>query len=119
LPLNSDNFYRIEFVRPNGSVFYSEILPVSLKNVKPKELIVSPNPFSSHVNFSIKLEKSKKIQYRLLSIDSRIFASGEKTGQAGNNTFTIDNLSAIPDGTYLLQTIIDNQTYHKVIIKSR
>ena len=115
-PLPGDNLYRIEFVKPDGTVFYTEILSFSINN-KPKSLTVAPNPFTDHISFSIDLEKAQNVQYKLLSMDSRIITTGEKTGQAGTNAFSIYNLSAIPSGTYILETIADNQIYHKVLIK--
>lgn len=117
-PFANDNFYRIEFKRKNGSLFYSEVLPITIKSARTMDLLVSPNPFGDNVYFSVNLERPQKVQYRLLSMDSKLMASGTKTGEVGNNKFNIENLSALPRGTYLLQTIIGDETLHKVIIKA-
>jgi hypothetical protein len=117
-PYSSANFYRLEFVKKNGTRFYSEVLPISIRTSRSKAMAVLPNPFRSVVTFSIDLEQNQNVKYKLLSMDSRIVASGEKSGQYGFNSFTIDNLSNLPSGTYFLQVAVGSETYHKVVIKA-
>jgi hypothetical protein len=117
-PSNADNYYRLEFQTATGHTFYSNVVVVSLKNIKPTELVVTPNPFRDQIYFSLNLEKKDKVSYKLLDLHSRVITSGDRIGQPGDNKYTIDGLSGLPPGTYLLQTQVGEEHYHKMIIKT-
>jgi hypothetical protein len=117
-PYVDDNFYRLEFKRKDHTSFFSDVLAISPKISTANAMTVSPNPFNDHIYFTVSLDKAQKIQYRLIGMDSKLIVSVETQGQTGNNAYSIDRLSNLPPGTYLLQTITDGKTFDKVIIKT-
>lgn len=112
------NYYRIECLPSNGATFYSNIVTLAKKDQGRTEVQISPNPFRQAINFNILLKQKNRIVYKLIDFHSRVVATGEKIGQAGENRFTINNLERLPAGPYLLQAIAGDEMINKVIIKN-
>lgn len=117
-PFANANYYRLELVDKKGGITYTSTVVIVIKEQKPVDLQVSPNPFKQQVAFTITLSKPEKLMYRLVDMQSGIVRSEEKTGQPGSNKFYMENLTGIPAGVYLLQVIIGDEVYNKTVIKN-
>lgn len=118
-PAGKNNYYRLQFVPKNGNIFYSKTVVISIKDIKPIELVVTPNPFYQNIGFEINLPKNEKVIYKLYDFNSRLIYSGERIGQSGMNKFSINNLANMLTGSYLLQAIIGNEVHNKMVIKTQ
>jgi Stage II sporulation protein/Secretion system C-terminal sorting domain len=78
---------------------------------------LSPNPSNGIFTISIKVQKRKKLQVNLLTIDGRLLKKYDAEYINGSYNKTI-TLKTVPPGTYLVETWFDGQRMlNKVVIQ--
>ncbi len=116
-PLKSTNYYRLEIIKPGGSIFYSNIIAVMDDNALANSLTVTPNPFHQSVNFSINLPMAANISYCVLDFSSHVIQSGAYSGQSGQNVISINNMDQAPADMYILEVQVGNNRYFRKLVK--
>ena len=114
---DNSNYYRLKFTKQDGSTFYTAIAKAVFAKTLV-ELQASPNPFVQAVNVDVTLNTNEKINYNLINLNGKVVASGIKAGTIGANKITIENLTTLSPGIYLLQLTIGDEVYNRKIMKS-
>ena len=65
--MSSIIYYRIKQLDIDGKSSYSKILPVKLKN-ENRHIIISPNPFSTHLNINMEWNKNEIIAVKVINV---------------------------------------------------
>jgi SdrD B-like domain/Secretion system C-terminal sorting domain len=95
-------YYRVKLFDRNGAFRYSNTAVVRLRNSGIK---VWPNPFAGSLQISIRSEQSNSVQLQVNDIAGRTLLLQTRQLQRGVNQLSIDNLEALPSGTYILRII--------------
>lgn len=110
-------FYRIRSTGPDGNLYYSNIAVVKTGNTLLAAAIVFPNPFTEILQISMQLEKAGMIRVALFNAGGQLVRMQQHTGVLGRNTIVINDLSALPTGSYLVQIKAGGHTSFEKLIK--
>ncbi len=99
-------YYRIRSVNLDGTYMYSEIVLIKISSKGKYEVL--GNPFRSSLTVRYTVAQTGKLQLNLLDIQGRFIRKEELIASAGTGTFTINSLSGIPAGMYLLNFDMNN-----------
>ena len=108
-------YYRLKAVNLNGTYFYSDI--VLIRSNKKSTFKVFGNPFTDHILFQYNAGTAGKMTVQLADINGRILRKEEQQVTTGYAYYTVNNLSTLSAGTYILELWINNQRYAEKIIK--
>jgi uncharacterized repeat protein (TIGR01451 family) len=109
-------YYRLAQVDVDGKINYSKVIAVKLKGASDK-LSVSPNPFSSSINVSLSWDKTEVATAKIYNMQGAIVATKSIQLNKGSNYVSIDELSGLPSGNYLVQINSSNGSMVKKITK--
>ena len=101
-------YYSLRVVDVDGSITYSKV--IMLKSMATGPISVAPNPFKSHFQVTIRASENSKVQFRLTDVSGRILRTQTNELMIGQNAIMINNLDALPSGTYLLQVMTNKTT---------
>lgn len=108
-------YYRVKSVDIDGSISFSNIISLSLSQVK--EIKVWPNPFTNKVTVNLGgRPTSRMLLIKLSDLSGRTIWQKEESVGSGGNHITITALDKLPSGVYLL-TIVDRLSKEKTEIK--
>ncbi len=96
-------YYRLAQVDADGKINYSRVVTVKLQNSSANNFTVSPNPFSSSLNVSLNWGTNEAGVVKVINMLGRVVASKSIQLNKGENYVSIDELSGLPSGNYLLQ----------------
>ena len=110
-----ENYYRLSQTDKDGRKTYYNILKVVISDSN-LEIILSPNPVSSLVNFSIYSERREAITISISSSNGTIIRqwSIEKSAGRLEESFSVGEL---PKGTYFLQVKGSNYSETRTFVK--
>ncbi len=104
-PLTGTNFYRIKSIGFAGEIKYTNIVKVSLGDVKPSYTI-APNPVEgSTVNLQFKNQVGGRYNIRLLSSAGQVVYTTIVEHAGGNSTQLINLPASIARGAYKIEII--------------
>ncbi len=113
-PLTGTNFYRIKSVGVAGEVKYTNIVKVSIGDVKPS-FTIAPNPVEgSTVNLQFKNQAAGRYSVRLLSNAGQIVFTTIAEHAGGNSTQIISLPVTIARGSYQIEIIAPDKTTREV-----
>jgi photosystem II stability/assembly factor-like uncharacterized protein len=101
-------FYRIKIVDNNGDVSYSKTISIELP-LKGYELKVLNTIFSNSLSIRTTTPANSSLQVRLFDMQGRLHASKNISLQSGTTVSSIENISQLPKGNYLLQTEMERK----------
>lgn len=102
---NSVIYYRIKEVSENGSIMYSKVISIRDNQSGGATLSIAPNPVvhnSASIQINSKQANSRQL-LRLLGMAGNTVWQKQLTLAAGVHIISIDNMDAIPNGSYFLQ----------------
>ena len=99
----STNYYRLKIIHATGGFEYSKTIQV--KNPTAYAVIesITPNPFRGEVTVTLSLPKSQFVTIQLLDFTGREIKQVKTTASAGTNKISLDNLSNLPNGGYVVR----------------
>jgi hypothetical protein len=100
---SSINDYRLKIVHDNGSFEYSKTIQVKTGTASAVIESITPNPFRGEIAVKISLPKSQVITTCLLDVTGREIKQVKTTATSGTNNISLDNLSNLPNGTYVIK----------------
>jgi hypothetical protein len=109
-------FYRLRINDDAGSFKYSNVIVVKLSGTKIN-LSSYPNPFISTINVQVYADAKNTIQVNLFDGTGRVVRSLNSTVQPGNNFITIDQLSNLPKGMYIIEVNSGSTKVHQKLMK--
>lgn len=113
------SFYRIQFVQPSGKTIYTDVIKIDKGRIVVAELRASPVPFSEELNINFRADKNERVTCHLTDLNGKVVYKKDILATKGENNFTLDNLSSIPGGNYILRVNTSQKIYNKVITKVR
>ena len=108
-------YYRVKAISGDGSYFYSDV--VFIKSNRKTIFNILGNPFTDKLSFQYTTAENGKMKIQLLDISGRIIRREEQLITAGSAYYTIDNLSSLSAGTYVLELWINKERYSRKVVK--
>ncbi len=114
--LGKVNYYRLRMVDADLNFTFSKILIIR-NDAEPVVFKLSPNPVSTYLNVSFKLDKDEVIKLNIYDQMGRL--SKRYTLQAGKgiNAFTISDLGNLSAGNYIVELLGETLSVKEKIIK--
>lgn len=109
-------YYRIRSRNQDGTYMFSDVIKIKVNNGNSKIEILG-NPFRSSITFRYTVTQTGKLQYSLTDMTGRVYKREEFVVGAGSATYTINSLSGLPSGVYLLNIGIGNKRNTLKVIK--
>lgn len=109
-------FYRLKINNNTGGFKYSNVIAVKLNSTKIN-LSTYPNPFISTINVQVYADAKNTVQVNLFDGTGRVIRNLNTTVQAGNNFITIDQLSNLPKGMYIIEVNSGSTKVHQKLMK--
>ena len=113
-PLQGTSYYRLKEVSKDGSVTYSNIVPVTL--LANGTLIISPNPVYSSVHILLQSQTNENITFQISDMSGKMLATESKKVSEGMNTIVLPAAS-LSKGLYVLKVIEKNFVQNVKFIK--
>lgn len=114
-PLKGRSSYRLKLLNRNNINHYSEVRNIIIKEAIDKVSLI-PNPASTYATISINSNVNAEAYISLQDMQGRRFRNERYRLIAGTNSITLNNLNQLPDGTYIIQIIANQQVISKKII---
>jgi photosystem II stability/assembly factor-like uncharacterized protein len=108
-------YYRLKAVNANSTWFYSDV--VLIRSNKKTTFKVMGNPFSDHLSFQYNAGAAGKMSVQLSDMKGSVIRNEEQLVTTGTAYYTINNLSSLPAGIYVLELWINRERYTEKIIK--
>jgi hypothetical protein len=102
-------YYRLCIVAKNGNTEYSEIRKVNGNEQEEKELLVFPTMFSNTLTVSLNSVAKQWCQTNLYNLQGALVFTQRDFFEVGNYVIILRQLSNLPSGIYLLNTVMDKQ----------
>ena len=109
-------YYRLQQMDMDRRASYSKVVSVRVKQSE-KNLVISPNPFSSYLNINVNWSKAEMITARIINIQGKELLVKRVQLNKGANYIKIDELSNVPAGNYFIQFISSGETFSEKISK--
>ncbi len=110
-------FYRLKLINKNNKEYkYSKIVSV-YSNSSPFS-ISAVNPFNSSIKLNVSLPRQGIIELDLCDIFGRVVKKKTTELHKGNSQLTLDDLSTLSDGLYILRAICNGNVVNTKLIKS-
>lgn len=100
-------YYRIKSINLDGTYEYSDVIRIKISGKAKFEVL--GNPFTSSLTVRYTVPQTGKLQISLTDMQGRLLKAEETIAGSGTNTYSVNNLSAIPSGIYLLNLDMDKQ----------
>jgi hypothetical protein len=115
--VNSDIvYYRLRIVDISGKSSYTNVVVLRLDQAV-NSVSVFPNPVEGYTTISINADNQATGIYRLMDNTGKQIITKSFNAYKGTNSVTVDNLSALPRGVYILQIMLNNKLYTEKIVK--
>lgn len=111
-------YYRLKQVDIDGRASISKVVSVKLKKSIGK-FIVSPNPFRKNVNINIEWDKNETTIVKVFNVTGTEVVSKSVSMIKGFNYVSLDELSKVPAGNYIIQFNTANGKLIKQVIKQQ
>ncbi len=108
-------YYRIKMIDSDGKHSYSNVAMVKL-NTNEAEVAVYPSPFTSNLNIQYQSFVSTILSIRITDMNGKIVEDRIVDITEGKNIISIDNLSSLANGNYMV-LILDTENGTRNFIK--
>ncbi len=110
-------YYRIREVDIDGKVTYSNIASVRAGSTSNVAINVQPNPFTDKINCNIELSKAGPVTIILYNSNGSIIQRITQQAQAGINRISLNNLSILASGVYMVNITAGEQNFVQKVVK--
>ncbi|HVZ97489.1 MAG TPA: T9SS type A sorting domain-containing protein [Chitinophagaceae bacterium] len=111
----SVEYYRLKLVNTAGNIIYSKIIALYNKNVS--FAVTTANPFRNGIKMNIFLPAEGKVVVKLYDIFGRPVSKKEIQLNQGNSSVTLDDVSGLASGMYLLRTEFNHLVIQNKLFK--
>ncbi|OYU97544.1 MAG: hypothetical protein CFE21_04425 [Bacteroidetes bacterium B1(2017)] len=110
-------YYRLKQVDQDGKYTYSKVAIVSKDVKESKQVVVFPNPFTTHFDLVLTGAKNETITIETSNIEGKQVNSQVKTlNETGVNVLSTQNLESLPAGIYFVRvTHLDTIQVFKLV----
>lgn len=101
-------FYRLKMVDTDGKFRYSNVIVLRKDDHNIKGISLAPNPvLSGQATLRLDAITNTVIQIRIMDLTGKVMSQQNTRVSAGANSITLNNISQLQPGNYLLQVIQD------------
>lgn len=111
-------YYRLKQIDIDGKSYLSKVVSIKLKKTV-SDFIVSPNPYRNNVNINIEWDKNETTVIKVFNVAGAEVVAKSVKMIKGNNYITIDDLSKLQPGNYIIQFNTSNGKLIKQVIKQQ
>jgi uncharacterized repeat protein (TIGR01451 family) len=112
---SSQRFYRLKVIQKGGTVNYSGII---LLNLKDLDVEATPNPFDRDINVQIRLKTAEQVRIRLLDFAGREIYNTTETLGIGSHSLSVRIPAGLAKGMYMLDVRAGtDQLFQKKLLK--
>lgn len=108
-------FYRTKMITTSGAARYSRTVALEA-NAKAFFKVLS-NPFREQLVLNMTLTSAETVVLNVYDSRGALIKKQTFSGNAGNHTFSIDQLSSLSRGVYLVEAISGKQRFAKQVVK--
>lgn len=108
-------YYRLRSVDNDGSYMYSEV--VAIKSNDGQKFEVLGNPFSQSLSIRYTTSRTGKLSVSITDLQGRVMRREELIAGAGTGTYTINNLSGLSSGIYVVSFNLDGKNSSIKVLK--
>ncbi|HSU28791.1 MAG TPA: hypothetical protein VLJ68_10440 [Chitinophagaceae bacterium] len=107
-------YYRLKSVNIDGSYAYSGIIMIRISSLGKFEVL--GNPFVQSISVRYSVPQTGPVEFQLLDTKGSLLRKEKTIAGAGPGNYTMNGLSALPPGIYLLNIdMLENRTVFKVV----
>jgi len=110
------NYYRLKMIDLDAQFQYSATVFAKTMSSETK-MAAFPNPFSSNLQFTVKTNTLEVVSYQLFSSNGLAVKSQRLPAASGTRSYSVDGLSQLPRGVYLLKINSGAETQTFQLIK--
>lgn len=110
-------YYRVREMDVDGKVTYSNIASVRAGSAANVAINVQPNPFTDKINCNIELSKAGPVTIILYNSNGSIIQRITQQAQAGINRISLNNLSILASGVYMVNITAGEQNFVQKVVK--
>jgi hypothetical protein len=100
-------YYRLRMIDNNGAAKISNVVIVRLGGIKISNIY--PNPFVESVRVELDAKTKENAQVRIVDMNGKVVVMQQEQLQIGGNQFTINGLSRLAKGTYVIEVITSTE----------
>jgi hypothetical protein len=116
-PLGKSNYYRLKMVDQDGKFTYSKSLLIR-NDVESLIVKISPNPVTTYLNVSFKLDKDEVVNLNIYDQMGRVTKRYTLQGSRGINVFNISDLNNLSAGNYVVELKSETISAKQKLIKN-
>lgn len=102
-------YYRLKQIDKNGTISYSTVITIKLKQTVGVDVQVSPNPFIEKVVVRFSSSINQLATVRFVNVAGQVVLNKQVPVNKGFNNLSISQLNQLPTGNYVVNVIADNQ----------
>jgi len=111
-------YYRLKLVDKDGSYSYSDIAILNRKSISDGNINVYPNPFTNNISLSVGAAQNATATIEISDIQGRLIASRTIEMIKGDKQITLNGLSELEKGVYLINVYVNGDVMHTKVIKN-
>ncbi|MGG9972476.1 SdrD B-like domain-containing protein [Ferruginibacter sp. SUN002] len=111
------NYYRLKMIDRDGRSTYSNIVVL---NVAAQGIAITgiyPNPFIDRVNISVTTGTSEVVKIKIYNAAGQVIRDQQSSVRSGVNNITVNNLSTLARGTYIVEVRTTDKVLTQRLIK--
>ena len=110
-------YYRLREAMPNGTRYYSNIIKINFGSKLQLIAKPSPSPFNTKFDLRLELKTAGAIAIRLINQAGAFVYQKNINGSVGENRISVDGLSQLSRGIYVVEIAVDEEIIREKLIK--
>ena len=116
-PGDKVKYYRVREMMPSGTRFYSNIIKINFGSKLQLVGKPNPNPFNSKFDLRLELKSASTVSIKLRNQNGSVVYQRNVNGGTGENRLTVDGLSNLSKGIYIVEITADDEVIREKLIK--
>lgn len=114
--VNGTVWYRLKVIAVSGAAYYSNTLRFESAAIAG-QMKVYPTLVDDHLNVQMKSDKSTNITFQVVDYSGQVVLTANRQLQSGNNILTVQGLSQLQTGSYIVVAKAGNEILQQKIMK--
>ena len=110
-------YYRVREIMPSGTKYYSNVIKINFGSKLQLVGKPNPNPFNSQFDLRLELKSASAIAIKLRNQNGSLVYQRNVNGGTGENRVTVDGLSNLSKGIYIVEITVDDEIIREKLIK--
>ncbi|MGG9960166.1 T9SS type A sorting domain-containing protein [Ferruginibacter sp. SUN106] len=109
-------YYRIRIADLEYSMKLTNTVIIKIASPKGNEMLVSPNPSSSHAQIKVITKKAGKGDITVFDATGKLVLKQQASLLEGNNTIIINNITSLSEGYYTIRLTTNNESFSSKLL---